>query len=489
MRKTRRIAVRALAVVGLAGAMAITGSCTLNPATGERQLTLIGEQQEIAMGRQYDESVQAELGLYPDEELQEYIQELGARIAAKTERPNLPWSFRVVDDPTVNAFALPGGFIYVTRGILAHFNSEAELVSVLGHEIGHVTARHSVEQLSRAQLAQLGLGVAMIASEEFRQYAGVAQFGLQMLFLKFGRDDESQADDLGMRYLLRSGHAPGEMPKVFDMLDRQVELHGGQRLPEWQSTHPAPERRAERMAEAVAALPPEQRQGLVRRDEYLALLDGMVFGANPLEGYTIGNAFYHPEMKFRVDFPEGWKIANQRQYVGAASPNQDAVVVLTLAEGKDPKRAAEVFFQEGGVERGGQWRQGFHDFRTTPQTDPQTGQTRYVEGIVGFVGHEGRVFRLLSYAKPERWKQVRRTARASITSFKPLTEKRYLDVKPKRIDVVELDRAMTLAQFDKRFPSTVELAELAVLNGVEEGVTIPAGAKLKRVRGGKLPKR
>ena len=165
----------------------------MNPATGERQLTLIGEAQEIQMGREADQEISASLGLYADEAAQRYVSALGQELAAKSERPDLPWSFKVVDDPIVNAFALPGGFIYVTRGIMAHLSSEAELVAVLGHEIGHVTGRHSVERLSKAQLANVGLGVGMIVSPRFRQFGDLAQMGMGLLFLKYSRDDEREA--------------------------------------------------------------------------------------------------------------------------------------------------------------------------------------------------------------------------------------------------------------------------------------------------------
>ncbi|HYS60950.1 MAG TPA: M48 family metalloprotease, partial [Gemmatimonadales bacterium] len=165
-----------LAALGAAG-------CAVNPATGARQLMLISESQEIAMGRDYDQQVAASIGLYADTAWQRWIQQFGARLAASSERPNLPWTFHVVDDPVVNAFALPGGYIYVTRGILAHLNSEAELSGVVGHEIGHVTARHSVSQLSKQQLAQLGLAVGSIASPEFGRYAGLAGQALGVLFL------------------------------------------------------------------------------------------------------------------------------------------------------------------------------------------------------------------------------------------------------------------------------------------------------------------
>src|SRR5438874_4126399 len=218
----------------LAAALAagLVSGCATNPATGARQLMLISESQEIAMGRDYDKQVVASIGLYPDSGLQRYLQQFGTRLAATSERPNLPWTFRVVDDPVVNAFALPGGFIYVTRGIFAHLNSEAELAGVVGHEIGHVTARHSVSQLSKQQLAQLGLAVGTTASPDFERFAGLASAGLGVLFLKYSRDAERQADDLGLRYMWRASYDAREMPHVFQMLARVSQAQAGGRVPE-----------------------------------------------------------------------------------------------------------------------------------------------------------------------------------------------------------------------------------------------------------------
>src|SRR5581483_975197 len=187
-----------------------TAACATNPATGAKQLMLVSESQEIGMGRSYDREV-----------------------VATSERPRLPWTFRVVDDPVVNAFALPGGYIYVTRGILAYLNSEAELAGVVGHEIGHVTARHAASQLTRQQLAQTGLALGALASPTVERFAGLASAGLGVLFLKYSRDDESQADELGLRYLRRANYDPREMPHVFDMLARVSRAEGGGRVPEW----------------------------------------------------------------------------------------------------------------------------------------------------------------------------------------------------------------------------------------------------------------
>src|SRR5256884_74723 len=250
-------------------AVAVAAGCAVNPATGSRQLMLVSESQEIALGRDYDKEVVASIGLYPDSALQGWIQQFALRLAATSARPNLPWPFRVVDDPVVNAFALPGGFIYVTRGILAHLNSEAELAGVVGHEIGHVTARHSASQMSKQQLAQLGLAVGAIASPELGRYAGLASQALGVLFLKYSRDNESQADELGLRYLRRGAYDPREMPHVFEMLTRVSEAQGGGRVPEWLATHPNPENRRGRIEQEIAAGPQTFSGTAANRDSYL----------------------------------------------------------------------------------------------------------------------------------------------------------------------------------------------------------------------------
>ena len=186
-------------------------ACATNPATGKREFTLVSESQEIAMGQDGAQSVLKESTVVPDSLLQVYVRTLGLSLAKTTERPEVPWSFIVLDDPVVNAFALPGGPIFITRGILTHMTSEAELVSVLGHEIGHVTARHSVRQMTNTQLAQVGLVAGSILSPRIAQFGDVAQAGLGLLFLKFGRGDELQADELGFKYALSNNYDVREM--------------------------------------------------------------------------------------------------------------------------------------------------------------------------------------------------------------------------------------------------------------------------------------
>ncbi|HBL27640.1 MAG TPA: peptidase M48, partial [Acidobacteria bacterium] len=179
---------RGLAASVALSALLLNVSCSVNPATGQQQLAFYNEEEEIQLGRESDEEIVASVGLYDDPELQAYVEGLGKKLAAESERPNLPWSFKVLDDPAVNAFALPGGYIYVTRGLLTHMGSEAELSGVIGHEIGHVTARHGVNQASKQMLAMLGVGLISVLDEDLGTVAGVASLGLGLLFLKYSRD-------------------------------------------------------------------------------------------------------------------------------------------------------------------------------------------------------------------------------------------------------------------------------------------------------------
>jgi predicted Zn-dependent protease len=466
----------------LAGLLA---ACATNPATGRRQLSLIGEEQEIEMGRQADREITAATGLYEDAELQAYVSGVGLPLARASERADLPWTFRVVDDAAVNAFALPGGYIYVTRGILAHLGSEAEVAGVLGHEIGHVTARHSVSQISRSQLATLGLGVGLILNPRLVNYADLAQVGLGLLFLKHGRGDEREADDLGLRYITRTGYDPRPMVNVFDTLARVSAASGQGRLPSWLSTHPDPEDRSRRIEASLQTLP--SRGGRVEREAYLRRIDGIVFGDDPREGFFEGATFHHPEMRFRLEFPRGWQTSNQKQAVGAMSQGRDAVVVVTLARRDSPEAAAREFFSQQGVREGGSWRGNLSGLPAVAREFAAVSEQGELQGVAAFVAHAGRVFQLLGYAPASRWGRYQPAVSASLGSFAPENDRRYVDVQPKRLRVVAVDQPMTLREFAQRHPSSVPVSTLAVINQVGEGDRLEPGRLVKRVVGGDGP--
>jgi predicted Zn-dependent protease len=461
----------------------LTSGCARNPATGGLELMLVSEGQEIEMGRQTDPAIVAQFGLYDDQELQQYVAGLGARLAASSERPHLPWTFRVVDDPIVNAFALPGGFIYVSRGILAHFNSESQLVSVLGHEIGHVTARHSAAQMSQAQLAQLGLGVGVVLLPDLADYAGLAQTGLGLLFLKFGRDDERQADQLGFRYMTREGFDPREMPGVFNMLGRVSEASGSPGIPVWLSTHPDPGDREQRVETMIAQSGQDYAGATVNARGYLRRLDGIAYGENPREGYFRDNLFLHPDMRFQIAFPAGWQTANLKRAVLAQSPNEDAIMQLTLAEAASAAAAASEFAAQEGVSAGSVRTSSINGFTAASAEFSARSEDVVLRGAVTFLEYEGLVLRLLGYSTSDGWAGYANAVWGSMTSFNRLTDRTALAVQPMRMRVVTLDRAMTLEQFNNRYPSSVPLDKLAILNQVEVGASLPSGHLVKRIVG------
>jgi predicted Zn-dependent protease len=474
----RLLAAAAAAVLALA--------CATNPVTGKRQLAFISEKDEIALGKQSAEQVKAQMGEYPDPKLQAYVSRLGLEMAKKSERPNLPWSFTVMDDPTVNAFALPGGPIFVTRGILTHMTSEAELAGVLGHEIGHVTARHSVEQMSKAQLAQLGLGVGMIVSETVRGVGQAAMAGLQVLFLKYGRDAEKQSDELGFKYMVGQGYDPREMAAMFTTLERVSAAQGAGRVPEWASTHPDPGSRADKALERAGKLPADQLSKLQDgREQFVAMLDGMVFGEDPRQGYFEGSAFIHPALKFRLELPAGWQAQNAPSAVVAVSPGKDAAFQLTVAGKLAPEEAMRKFFAQEGVKPaqlagGGSAPRGGQYF----QAQSEQG---VLGGLVTFVEHGGLTFQLVGFAPAEKLAAADPAFRKTVASFAPLTDPAALAVQPARLELVKLPRKMTVAQFAAEYPSSAAVEQLAIINGVDKDGTLEAGTLAKRVVGGRPP--
>jgi len=468
--------------VGLAASLSAQ-ACAVNPATGRRQLSLIGEDREIEMGREADRAYAAELGLYPDSALAAYVRDLGLRLAACSERPDLPWSFRLLDDPVVNAFALPGGFVFVTRGILASLNSEAELAAVIGHEIGHVTARHSVTRLSRMQLQQLGLGLGMVLSTGVRRVGDVLSSGLQLLDLKYSRGDETQADELGLRYMTRAGYDPEAMLDVFRTL-ALVSGEAGSRIPEWQSTHPEPENRETHIRERIA-IEGRSAGGRRVRDAFLRRLDGLVYGEDPREGYFEGATFLHPTLRFAIDFPEGWTTLNRRREVVGVSARRDAALSLAPEPGASGAREVVVrFLSADGVRAGRIVEDEVNGLPAAAATFSASDGRTTIDGTVRGVVLDGSVYRIVAYAPRKAWREYRDVVARAMASFRREIDPRVLSVQPRRVAIVRLARTMTFAEFMAAYPSTVDAATLGRINRLAPADTLEAGTLVKRIVGG-----
>jgi len=462
-------------------------SCASNPVTGKTQLMLLSESQEIDLGRQTDAQIVKDYGIYKDPRLTVYIENLGKRLARISHRPGLPYHFKILDSSVANAFAVPGGYVYFTRGILAYLNTEAELAGVMGHEIGHITARHSAQQYSKAQLAQIGLGAGMILSETFRGLSDVIQLGVGMLFLSFSRDNERQADDLGVEYSSRAGYDATHMANFFQTLERMHPNTDRSGLPEWFTTHPNPEDRIGAIQRKAGQW--QRKLGLKHlksnRDQYLKHIDGLVFGEDPREGFVEHDIFYHPMLGFQFPVPPKWKLLNTRALVRISNSEGKAAVIFTLSPNASPEEAARGFVGQTGahvVDSG----------RTTVNDLPAvwlTGRLKTRKGVLGvmayFIKRGGRVCMFYGLCEASQFKRYAPAFQSSMRGFKNLTDPGKLSIKPSRIRIVPTRRRGSMRQALRALGAPEDkLEEWAVMNGMRLGETVPAGTLVKIIRKG-----
>ena len=461
-----------------ATAAIILTSCSRNPVTGKREVMFMSEGQEISMGQSYDPQVVAQYGVYQDAKLQSFIEQKGKAMAAKSHRPNLPYEFKIVDSPVVNAFAVPGGFIYFTRGIMAHFNNEAEFAGVLGHEIGHVTARHSAAQYSKQMLMQGALIGGMIASKEVRQFGDIASQGLGLLSLKYGRDDESQSDVLGVEYSTAIGYDAVEMADFFQTLTR-LSSKSGQSIPDFMSTHPNP---ADRFAKVKQMA--KQKQAIyagknfkVNRNEYLNMIDGLVYGEDPRQGFFEDNAFFHPELKFTFPVPLGWRTVNSPSQIQMAPEDGKAMITMDLAAGTDLRAAANKFVQDNKlnlIESSNVKVNGHNAIAMITESVPtqeanqqQQQQQPTLRILTYLISYGGAIYKFNGLAVATDFNTYFATMQSVMKGFKTLTDPNKLNRKPDVVDVVSVKSTGTLQQaLTSHGVASSQLNELAILNGM-----------------------
>ncbi|MFW6277766.1 MAG: M48 family metalloprotease, partial [Prolixibacteraceae bacterium] len=446
--KSRKILIQFTFILA---ALFMVPSCAVNPVTGKKQLMFFSEAQEVKMGKEYDPQVIATFGLYEDEELSRFITEKGKEMGEISHRPNLEYHFRVLDSPVVNAFAVPGGYVYFTRGILAQFNNEAELAGVLGHEIGHITARHTVSQQSKQQLGQILLIGGMIASEEFRQFADYAMQGMQLLFLKYGRDAERESDQLGVEYSTKIGYNSHEMANFFNVLHKmQMESESGG-VPTFLSTHPDPADRLERVHELTEewqdSIPRDNY--LVKENEYLRMIDGIVYGEDPRQGYVEGNTFYHPELRFKYPVPSDWKVQNMPMQVQMAPSDGSALIVFSIAQENALNSAAENTLKNLQLNVVDTKRTDVNGMPAIVTVSEQTSQNQQNQQqtirVLSYFIDYGKIFVFHGVTTDEQFNNYYRTFESTMVNFDELSDPSKLNVEPMRISVKEVPRTTTVA--------------------------------------------
>lgn len=461
-------------------------ACVKEPITDEREVVLVSDSEEIAIGQEASSEVEERIGVYEDAELQGYVDEVGRRVAASSNRPDLPWHFGVIDSPVVNAFALPGGYIYLTRGMLAQMNSEAALVGVLGHGVGHVAARHHFEQVSRHGHGGLGVDARTIFFPDVRPFGDVLGGGLGILFSRFGRDAERESDRLAARYSIAQGYDPSEVARFFSVLDRFRDSERS--IPSWTTTHPDPVDRDATFLALVADLR-EGSNGLEsRREAFLQRIEGLVVGENPREGFVCGLEFLHPDFEIRLSFPEGWRVQNTKTVIYAAPGDGSAAMRITASHpGSDvaAESHARRFFGRHHMEygTGERLRAGpFSAYRAPFRALTPTGR---IYGVAGFIVDSNRVYEVIGLTRASTIRRYTPTFHDVIESFDRVRDSAILEIEPRTIHVIQVPRSMTFreAVVSSGMEDT-ELDEVARLNGMELDDVVSAGAALKVVRRG-----
>lgn len=479
-----------LAALTLAATLPFAAGCTTNPATGESNFTpFMTPSQEVAIGRQEHPKVIQEFGVYDEfPQLNAYVAEIAFRLHAVSEMANQPFTFTLLDSDMANAFAIPGGYVYVTRGLMALANSEAELAGVIGHEIGHVTGRHSAQRSTQQVFAGLGAAAIGVALGD-QTAAQLANMGALAWVQGYSRSQEMEADQLGIRYLARAGYDPMAMSSFLQQLSRETALmrkltfQEGEATPadSWFSTHPRTEDRVLAAAQSARATVTNPR---VARDEYLRRIDGIIYGDSPEQGYVRGRTFAHPSLRLAFEVPRGFRMINGNANV-IAIDERGAQIVFDADQAPQGMAMTDYIVnrwlegrQPDGLERidvnGMQGATG--SLRVDGRSGPVDvrfvavrwdGQTVYRFLFVtpaGITGSYSEPFRHTTYS-------LRRLSNAEAAALRPL-----------RLDIVEVRAGDTIESLARRMAyDDLRRERFMVLNGIDNDGQLQPGMLVKIV--------
>jgi predicted Zn-dependent protease len=478
-----------LILIWLSASLLISNSCAVNPVTGKKQIVLMSESQEIAMGAAADPEIVAQYGRYEDKILQDFITQKGNEMAAISHRPDLKYEFKIVDSEVLNAFAVPGGYVYFTRGIMAHFNNEAEFAGVLGHEIGHITARHSVSQQSKAILGQVGLIGSMILVPQVAEFAEPLSEGLGLLFLKFGRDAERQSDELGVEYSSKIGYDAKEMAGFFNTLERQSSGSESAELPDFLSTHPNPGDRNI----AVSKLSDEWKKKLnlidpkVSRESYLKKIEGLIYGEDPKQGFLENDVFYHPVLKFQLNTPKGWNYQNKPQELEFAPKDGKAILIMTLIPGKSLEEAASNVVEKNNLQvlesnqitvNGLNALSILADVKVEQQKQQQQAPT--VRTLSYLIQYNDNIYHILGASSVTDFNSYSENFLQTMKNFKELKDASKLNKQPERIRIKPVKQSGTLKQALNSYNMPEKKQEeISLLNGMLLTDKVLAGSLIK----------
>jgi len=475
-----------LQILGCFLAIGVLSGCSKNPVTGKKEIIFMSEDKEKALGAESHPSVVASMGLYEDKDLTAFINEKGKAMGKVSHRPDVDYKFFIVDSPVVNAFAVPGGYVYFTRGIMAHFNNEAEFAGVLGHEIGHIAARHSASQQTKQVFTQGVLLAGSVLSPTFRSMADQASQGLGLLLLKYSRDHESQSDELGVEYSSKIGYDAHQMADFFGTL-KKISAKSGASIPTFQSTHPDPGNRqvtVEKLATSYQSA--HQAKYNVERDSYLRRIEGLIYGIDPKQGFVEGGQFYHPGLKFQFPVPSGWQSENTPAQFQMASKDGKAMMLFTIAEGKSLDEAAQAVIKNYGL-------QVSENNKVTINGNPaiamvakqvaegQTAAAANAAQVASWlIQYNGSIYAIHGVAASADFGANFNQFKSVAEGFKTLTDASKLNRQPERIHIKTVQNAGTLRDALKanNMPDN-KLDDLSILNGIELSGKVEKGMLIK----------
>lgn len=500
MARTRPVRWRTITAILVAAVLAACSTVT-NPVSGKAERTVMDERSEIAEGQKAHAEVLKEYTRLDNPALQAYVDGVGQRLARQSHRAELKWTFTVLDSPEINAFALPGGYVYITTGIMTYLDSEADLAGVLGHEIGHVTARHGAQRATRQQAAGIGVLAASVlgAVLEAKGVSGAGQIAGQASqsiaaghIAKYGREQESQADQLGAEYLQRVGLDPRNMVDVIrvlrdqDLFRADVAKAEGRPAPppnDWLSSHPSSEQRLQDIVQRANAY--QGKYGDEGRTRYLQAIQGMGFGESRAQGVTRGRNFYHEDLGLALTAPAGWRIENGAEAITLVNPTGEAGLVVRLVPAEAGRTHDEVLRnllkpEQGRTER-------FSLYNGAPATHlvgsrrNDKGQTQGIEATVA--NGPGNRFYLMAYAAKDAaaLDRARAGLREAESSLRALNDADRQAARPWVVRTV----AMPPGGFEQLARSSPlgphALAQLRLLNNAYTSAPPPAGRPVKVV--------
>ena len=439
-------------------------------------------------GNQPDPQVLAQFGLYNNPTLQRLIDAKGQQMNKVSDRPG-DYGFTIVDSPVINAFATPQGHVYFTRGIMAHFNNEAQFAGVLGHELGHITARHGQKQQRNSTIAGIGMLLGSIAAPRLmQQIGGIAQQGLGLLFLKYSRGDENEADGLGVKYSTKIGYDASQMADFFLTLQRNEQASGGGTTPTFLSSHPNSADRYTRV-KGLAAQAKQNANATtlaVNRNQYLRMIEGLPYGEDPRQGFVEGGVFYHPDLKFRFPVPAGWKSQNSPTDFKMAEPNGKALLVFMGAPGNSLDEAAQAVAKGIGLQ-GGQAQKttinGFPAmvFEGDQVQQDESGQQAAGAHVLAQLIQDGRsIYAFIGLAAPTSFATYARQFQGVAGSYARLTDPNKLNRQSEKIRIKTAAHAMTLDQaLAANGIPAARREEVAILNGMHRSDRLAAGTLYK----------